>query len=319
MIVKNLTRKSGSNQLVNYLFKYFLKDEKQQHEEPSKKPLTIKHNLRTNKIQSWAKQFDDNEKLRLRKRKDNILLHHTIISFSNKDKEHINKTLLKDIAKKYIELRGKDNMFIATPHYDRDHIHLHIAMSGCKYKTGESNRISHKEFRDLKIELDQYQRETYPQLIHSLPRHGLKNSKDLAVKLNSNLYADNRLSQREQVFNSVNKSYQKSSSIKEFLEKVQEEGFEPYYRGGKLYGVQNETDRRFRFKTLGIDIEQLELKEENEKRVTRELNDIQCLRESKNEEQDRENDERIFEVEEDEKSEQLNIQSDESDEEEIPA
>lgn len=289
MIIKNLTRKSGANQLVNYLFKYFLKEQKQNN--LSDKPLIVKRNLRTNKIQSWAKQFDANEKLRLRKRKDNILLHHTIISFSNKDKEHITKSLLKDVAKKYIELRGKNNIYIATPHYDREHIHLHIAMSGCKYKTGESNRLSHKQFKELKLELDRYQREKYPNLIHSLPRHGSKNSKELNQADKKTLNLSGKTNQKQHVFDSLNNAFKKSNSVKEFLEQIKSDGLEPYCRGGKLYGVQNEFDRRFRFKTLGVEIEKLDERDELEKRNTRELEDLRNLRESKENDHTRDSEE----------------------------
>ncbi|MFN0189850.1 MAG: relaxase/mobilization nuclease domain-containing protein [Bacteroidia bacterium] len=297
MIIKNLTRKSGASQLVNYLFKYFLKEQKQGN--ISDKPLIVKRNLRTNKIQSWAKQFDANEKLRLRKRKNNILLHHTIVSFSSKDKKNITKSLLKDIAKKYIELRGGNNIYIATAHYDRDHIHLHIAMSGCKYKTGESNRLSHKQFRELKIELDRYQREKYPELIHSLPRHGRKNSKELDQTDKKALTLGIRTNQKQQVFDSLNNAFQKSNSVKEFLEQIKSDGLDAYYRGGKLYGVQNEFDRRFRFKTLGVEIEKLDEREEVEKRSSREMENLRSLRESKETEQERDNEERIIEDEDD--------------------
>lgn len=317
MIVKNLTRKSGANQLVNYLFKYFLKEEKQPRSDISDKPLIVKRNLRSDKIQSWAKQFDDNEKLRLRKRKDNILLHHTIISFSNKDKEHINKALLKDIAKKYIELRGKENIYLATMHSDRDHLHLHIAMSGCKYKTGESNRLSHKEFRDLKLELDQYQREKYPKLIHSLPRHGLKKSKEIEEK--DQKLPGGKTSQRGQVLQSLNQAYQKSESTKEFLQQIKDEGYEPYYRGGKLYGAQNEFDMRFRFKTLGIEIEKLEIAEDNKEKHSRDLEDIRSLRESKIDQQERDEEERIVDEEEDENQDKTDTQTDDSDDTEVPS
>lgn len=84
MIIKNLTRKKGTGQLIGYLFRYFLKEDKTLNVD--RKPLIIKHNLRSNNIESWTKQFRENEALRLQKRKDNILVHHTIISFSNRDK-----------------------------------------------------------------------------------------------------------------------------------------------------------------------------------------------------------------------------------------
>ena len=120
MILKNLTRRTGTQQLVNYLFK----NEKDNKPEP-----IIKHNLRSKTVNGWSKEFDRNFDLRTNRRVDNIRLHHTIISFSNKDKKQINQDLLKDITKKYIELRGKENQYLVSTHHDKEHIHLHIAVS----------------------------------------------------------------------------------------------------------------------------------------------------------------------------------------------
>ncbi len=103
MILKNLTRRSVTGQLVNYLFK-------QEKDKP--KPI-LKHNLRSRTTKGWTKEFDKNFEFRLHKRKDNIKLHHTIISFSNKDKQNIHTALLKDITKRYIKLRGKENIYLA--------------------------------------------------------------------------------------------------------------------------------------------------------------------------------------------------------------
>ncbi|MBK7303179.1 MAG: relaxase/mobilization nuclease domain-containing protein [Saprospiraceae bacterium] len=125
--------------MVNYLFK----NEKDKKPEP-----VLKHNLRSRTTKGWANELDRNFDLRNNRRKDNIRLHHTIISFSNKDKKQINTELLKDITKKYIELRGKANLYLASSHHDKEHIHLHIVMSSTKLITGESNRISRQEFLD---------------------------------------------------------------------------------------------------------------------------------------------------------------------------
>ncbi|MBK7182120.1 MAG: relaxase/mobilization nuclease domain-containing protein [Bacteroidetes bacterium] len=42
-------------------------------------------------------------------------------------------------------------MYLASSHHDKEHIHLHIVMSSTKLITGELNRISRQEFRDLKL------------------------------------------------------------------------------------------------------------------------------------------------------------------------
>src|SRR5665647_1817918 len=167
MIIKSLTRKSGTRQLLNYLFK---KEEKLFTNKL--KPIVIRHNVRSRTLDKWVKEFDKNESYRLRKRVDNVKVYHTILSFSNKDKELINEKMIKDIAKQYMKLRGDRNLFVGTAHFDKDHIHIHLVMSGTKYLTGESNRLSRAEFHQLKLAMDAYQRKKYTELIHSLHRQG---------------------------------------------------------------------------------------------------------------------------------------------------
>ncbi|MBK7763319.1 MAG: relaxase/mobilization nuclease domain-containing protein [Bacteroidetes bacterium] len=110
--------------------------------------MMLKHNVTGHTIERFTAQFNFNESLRILKRKDAVSMYHTIISFSNLDKEHLDKKVLTDIAKKYIELQGRDNMYLITHHIEKEHIHFHIAMSGTKFLTGEANRKGKKEFQN---------------------------------------------------------------------------------------------------------------------------------------------------------------------------
>jgi len=279
MILKNLTRRSNTGQLVNYLFK--------QEKDNKPKPI-LKHNLRSRTTKGWTKELDKNFDLRLNRRKDNIRLHHTIISFSNKDKKQINTELLKDITKKYIELRGKDNIYLASSHHDKEHIHLHIVMSSTKLITGESNRISRQEFRDLKLALDSFQKEKYPELINSLPAHGKSQKLQLTdpeLKLQDR---EGKLSQKHTLLESVQTVFDRSKSLDNFLSELKSEGYMSYIRGGKVYGIEDESGKHYRFKTLGIDLNKLEEKDQQAQVETKQLQEIASLRESKS--QDREQD-----------------------------
>jgi len=274
VILKSLSRRNNTFQLVDYLFKL---------EKNGKPQPVLKHNLRSRSIKGWAKEFDQNESLRLHKRKDNIKLTHTILSFSNKDKEHITKDLLKDISKKFVELRSKDNVYLVSSHHDKDHIHLHIIMSGTKYLTGESNRISRNKFHELKLALDSYQKEKYPKLTHSLPEHGkaLKyqaSQKDLKFKNPAE-----KPSQKQQILEATEKLYSKSKSLDHFLSQLKSKGFEPYYRGGQLYGLENQEGRHFRFKTIGYSKDKLEELNRQSVQEEKALKEIRDLRESKSE------------------------------------
>ncbi len=286
MILKNLTRRSNIGQLVNYI----LKPSKNEKAEP-----ILKHNLRSRSPDGWTKEFESNDALRLYIRSDNIKLNHTILSFSNKDMEHISKDLLKDISKKFIELRGKDNLYLASSHNDKDHIHLHILMSATKYMTGESNRISKLEFRELKLALDAYQKEKYPELIHSLPAHGKLNnihSQNISYPFKD---SDKTLSLKQQISEKIEEIYGKVNSSQEFLSQLKFEGLEPYSRGGSVYGVE-EQGRHFRFKTLGFDINKLDELDKKSSKEEAELQELCDLRESKNLEKEVE-DERSIDIE----------------------
>lgn len=306
MILKNLTKRSNTGQLVNYLFK--------QEKDSKPKPI-LKHNLRSRTTKGWTKELDKNFELRLNRRKDNIRLHHTIISFSNKDKKQINPELLKDITKKYIELRGKDNIYLASSHYDKEHIHLHIVMSSTKLITGESNRISRQEFKDLKLALDEYQKEKYPELIHSLPAHGKSQKLQLSdpeLKLQDR---EGKLSQKQGLLETVETVYSRSKSVDNFLSELKSEGIKTYNRGGKVYGVEDESGRHYRFNTLGFDLKKLEELDWQAQEEAKQLQELASLRESKSPEQEQDQEGFEREIQEDIEDHTEDPESDDSDEE----
>ena len=274
MIIKSLSRKENTAQLLAYLF---AKEEKLSI--PTHKPLIIKHNVRGTDLKAWVKEFDKNETYRLRKRSDNVKMFHTILSFSNKDHKHISEKILRDIAKYYISIRGKDNMYIGTAHYDKDHIHLHIAMSGTKYITGESNRITRLGFQEIKLAMDTYQKEKYPELIHSLPNHS-------KTKQNPELLKNTRAPEKEKLLTTLNSLYTKSKSLDDFINKISKKGYEAYYRAGKLTGLKTEQGLKFRFNRLGFTPEKLSEIDIKNTKEQAELDEIQKLR-NRSKERDR--------------------------------
>lgn len=279
VIIKSLSRRNNTLQLVDYLFK--------QRVDEKVLPV-LKHNLRSNSIKGWAKEFEQNETLRINKRSNAIKLTHNILSFSNKDKKSITLDLLKDISKKFVELRGQDNLYLATCHTDKDHIHLHIILSGSKYLTGESNRISKAEFQELKLALDQYQKEKYPQLVNSLPEHGKSRNGQQKVKNGKSLDGQPVVSNRQEILSKTEAIYKSSKSLDDFLSQLKSLGFEPYYRGGNLYGLGNEQGQHFKFKTMGFDQDRLRDLDQRRSGKENELQEIRDLRDSKSSEKSQE-------------------------------
>src|SRR5690242_501779 len=137
MILKSLSRKSNGSQLMKYIFRYINDDQKRaglSEKEISKSHnhhFFIRHNIRSrSSIKNLIKEFKENESYRLVRRKDSVKIFHTILSFAGKDRAHVNDKLLKDISKKFIEERGLSNLYVGAKHQDKDHVHLHIAVSG---------------------------------------------------------------------------------------------------------------------------------------------------------------------------------------------
>lgn len=217
--------------------------------------FVVRHNVRFRSVRGYVKEFERNEAQRMHKRKDNVQVYHTILSFSNKDKEQVNDKILADMAKKYIELRGKDNLYVITAHYDKDHIHMHCAMSGVKLN-GLSSRISRSEFASIKVALDAYQKEKYPQLVHSLPRHG-KAKQIEAREEYKNIKRNERFIDKTLLMQVLDDAYSKATSQEHFLSQLSTLGHEPYYRSGKLTGVKYNGDRKFRLNRLGFDEQKL--------------------------------------------------------------
>jgi len=261
MVIKSLSRKSGTEQVIKYLFK----DEKKLSNKDFK-PLVMRHNLRTRTLEKMIKEYRANETFRRVRRKDSVKVYHEIISFSKEDKDKITEKMLRDFGKKYMELRGKDNMYIITQHVEKDHIHLHAVVSGTKYLTGVASRISKAEFGRLKVAMQTYQKEKYPELSKSIVAHGKGKgySKDARQTNKSKLEVD------------LKRAYQQSNSTQDFLEQLKKLGHEPYYRNEKLTGIKYDGETKFRFSRLGYEdkIKALDGRENEEKQKLEELENL---------------------------------------------
>lgn len=254
MIIKSMSRKSNSSQLIKYIFRYVMDEEKVRavgkNGMAKQATFMIRHNIRSrSSIKNLIKEFEENEKYRLVNRKDSVKIFHTIISFSNKDKALITDTLLKDISKKFIQERGLNNLYAGTVHRDKEHIHLHIGISGTQLN-GRSSRVSKQQFNHIKLELERYQKEKYPQLIHSIVEHG--KSKQRSKEAIVEIVKHNRQTYKQSLGEILQSTYSRSKSVAEFFSQLEEQGKEVYYRNGKAQGIIHE-QMKFRFSRLGYD------------------------------------------------------------------
>ena len=318
MILKSLSRRDGTRQLLKYLT-----EKKERLIGDKQSPILIRHNVRSRSLDKWVKEYEHNESFRLHPRKNSVRVFHSVLSLSTLDRKHVNEKMLRDIAKQYMKLRGENNMYIGVAHYDKAHVHLHLVMSGTKYLTGESNRLSRKEFHELKIAMDTYQKRKYPELVNSLPRHG--RSKELKALENDRERTPGNIreTQKETLRSLLDSTYAKSKSLDDFIVQMKEHNHPVYFRNGRLQGVQFEGDRKFRFTNLNFDKEKLEKLDMIRINEERELEHIRELREARSPERDIEqetssrNDQRLSDAEydkdEEEDKEEEEIEEEETD------
>lgn len=239
------------------------------------KSFILTNHVKGNEIKQWVNEYKKNEQFRAHKRKNQNYLTHEIISFH--DAENLSLEQLEDIAGEYIRLRNPKGMYVAVPHFDK-HYHIHICCSSIEYRTGQSMRMSKGQFKELKVNIQQYQQEKYPGLSKSIVKHGKGKTPSLSDKEFQFKLRTGRKSQKEKLVGILNDCYKKAKSKESFFELVQGCGIKIYSRGGKISGVYF-TSKKFRLKRIGFNEERLN---ELDKSINR-SKELQKVREKGNE------------------------------------
>lgn len=256
MIIKIKSHKNRTS--FNKLLSYMLYDRDRLFDDKGYS-FAVTHNLKGDSIEEWVKQFQENEEYRQYKRVDSVLATHEIISFHRDDAVNISLAKLEDIARQYIRERNINGMYVAVPHFDKEHYHIHICASGIEYMTGKSMRLTKKDLQILKQKIQGYQMERYPELSKSIVNHGSppKDKALLSEKEFQYKQRTGRATDKEQVIGMLKTCYKKANSRDSFFELLRESGLSTYVRGGRISGVIFK-DRKFRLKTLGFTEERLQ-------------------------------------------------------------
>jgi len=221
------------------------------------KSFLITHNLKGRKIDKLVAQFIKNESFRKRKRKDSVIITHEIISFHKDDSENINIEKLEEIAREYINKRNINGLYVAVPHFDKEHYHIHICASGVDYRLGKSLRMSKGGFQKLKKDIQNFQIEKFPELSKSLVAHDKKTKSYQTEKEYQQKLRTNRVTNKESIIENIGNCLNISTSKDEFFKKLKDSGLDTYTRSGKITGVIFE-NMKFRFTRLGFSKERLE-------------------------------------------------------------
>lgn len=168
MIVKVLSHKKPDfKKLLDYMM-----NNKGRLFDANKESFVLTHNLSGDSINEWVEQLKENETHRERTRTNSTYLTHEILSWHKDDVGNISLDKMEDMAREYTQLRNPNGMYIAVPHFDKNHYHLHICVSAIEYHTGKTMRMSQKDFGGLKKNIQAYQQDKFPELSKSIVDHG---------------------------------------------------------------------------------------------------------------------------------------------------
>ena len=237
-------------------------------------------------VEELQNQLLINERLRVNKRKNNVVLYMDILSFHPRDAQRLTNEKLHQITMKYLSLRAPNSIAIATVHKnEKDHTHLHICFSGVQYKTGKSIRISKDDFQNkVKLPMEKYQQEVFPELVLSKIQHekSMHVKKEIKKEVEKIIESSGGISEKQQIVNELENCFRTANSEHEFYQKLQDSGLVLYSRNGKITGVQG--NRKYRFKTLGYTDEILHQLEQNPTLINR----LELLKKVKEYEHERE-------------------------------
>jgi hypothetical protein len=109
--------------------------------------FAITYNLKGDSIEQWDDQFRSNEQYRQHKRANSVILTNEILSWHRDDAKDISLGKLEDMAREYIQPRNPNGIYVAVPHFDKEHYHDHLCTSGIEYRTGKAMRMANKIYR----------------------------------------------------------------------------------------------------------------------------------------------------------------------------
>jgi len=250
------------------------------NEDKKEAPIVIKHNVRGNSVGAYIDEFNFNERFRIHQRSNSVLAYHNILSFSNLSTKHLTEDIIRDLANKFISFHDK-SLVVGAFHIDKSHQHIHLISSGVQYLTGQVDRQTKAEYEKMKISIQEYQKGKYPELNDSIVDHQ-KGSRSPEKNKNSE-----RFSEKQNLLEVLTTSYAKAESLEHFLSDIKIQGFEPYFRNGRLTGVEG--DRKYRFSRLGFEKEKLEQLDIQKQKIDKEIEALANIRSGKSRERELDN------------------------------
>lgn len=233
------------------------------------------------RIKNMVSQVNDNESKRSIERRNKNIAYHEIISFHKADTDKLPKKVLLKIARKYAKERSPNSMIISTLHSDKDHLHIHNVISALEFATGKPVRLSRKEFKEVKIRMEQFQEKELG-LTFSKVNHSKKKEAMLQLDIERELNLRGKQSERQELRDVLVEVFARVRTEQVDKREFEKAGIQFYSRAGKIVGVQG-FKRRYRLKTLGFDPARISMEKEQKR-----MNELQKLKSRKDKDQEQE-------------------------------
>lgn len=252
MIIKSMSRKAPT---FTQLYDYIVRDDDNDIR------YNFTHNCFATNRADILDEFYANAD-HLKKRKGSNFLYHEILSVTRSKQltEDEQKDLLRDITQQYIHARAKDCLVFAGLHDEKDNqLHYHLIISA--NKVGEKKRYYHSKqgFDVIKIRLEEYVLERYPELEQAKLISKSK-TKDKNNQTTKSAHANKREgeyvrrtgkpSKKQQAADRLKAIFAASESIQHYTQQLQDENIQSYMRGKTMGFVVD--GRKHRIHTLGI-------------------------------------------------------------------
>lgn len=280
--IRYILTKENQKQLGFIINRYIKGDrnfDKQMQEAQS--DLIKEQKLLEKRIKNMVSQFNENESKRTIERRNKNIAYHEILSFHKADTDKLPKKVLLKIARKYAKERSPSSMVISTMHSDKDHLHIHNVISALEFATGKPVRLSRKEFKEVKIRMEQFQEKELG-LTFSKVNHSKKKEAMLQLDIERELNLRGKQSERQELRDILVEVFARVRTEKVDKREFEKAGIKFYSRDGKIVGVQG-FNRRYRLKTLGFDPARISMEKELKR-----LNELQKLKSRKDKDKEQE-------------------------------
>jgi len=230
MIIKSMSRKEASfSQLYEYMEKGAnRKDDK----------YRFIYNCFGRKKEQVLNEFNDNA-AQLKQRKNGVYLYHEIISISRSKNlsNEAQKKALYEIVNEYTKRRSFGNLACGYMHDEKDNnLHFHLMISSNEVGKSKRTSLRKNEFSTLKIEMEKWVLQKYPEL---------EQEKLISKK---SQYKDNK----DEFTDSLQSILSTAKSREDLHELLKNNQASYKVRGNTITFTNEKTNKKHRLNTLGL-------------------------------------------------------------------